>query len=98
MITASSKVIDASRVLTIAEAVKKEKKFFPTEDDRFRPLGFNIKYRVGEKIQELIFIGHLWDRRLKIYNKGAGNIMEAVSAEVENEIVKLITYFRDYYF
>jgi hypothetical protein len=39
-----------SKVQTIAEAVKKEKKLFPTEDDRYRPVGFKIKYRVRDKI------------------------------------------------
>jgi len=37
-----------TKVQSIAEAVKKEKKLFPTEDDRYRPLGFKIKYRVGD--------------------------------------------------
>lgn len=40
-------MIDVSRVKSIAEAVKKENKLFPAEVDRYRPLGFNIKYRVG---------------------------------------------------
>jgi hypothetical protein len=82
----------------MAEAVKKEKKLFPTEDDRYRPLGFKIKYRVGDKIQKLKFIGHLWDRRLDIISQGAGDVVEVVSPQVEKEMVKLITYFRDYFF
>jgi hypothetical protein len=83
----------------MAEAVKKEKKLFPTEDDRYRPLGFKIKYRVGgDKIQKLKIIGHLWDRRLEIISQGADDVVEAVSPQVEKEIVKLIIYFRDYFF
>jgi hypothetical protein len=30
----------------MAETVKKEKKLFPAEEDMYRPLVFNIKYRV----------------------------------------------------
>ena len=56
--------IDVSRIQSKAEEVKKEKRLFPTEDDRFRPLGFNIKYRAGERVQELKIVGHLWDRQL----------------------------------
>ena len=82
----------------MAEAVKKEKKLFPTEDDRFRPLGFNIKYRAGENIQELKIIGHLWDRQLEISNQLGDNVMEIFSPQVEKEMVKLIAYFRDYFF
>ena len=82
----------------MAEPVKKEKKLFPTEDDRFRPLGFNIKYRAKENIQELKIIGHLWDRQLEISNQLADNVMEIFSPQVEKEMVKLIAYFRDYFF
>jgi hypothetical protein len=38
------------------------------------PLGFSIEYRVGEEeIQELIIIGHLWNRRLDIRHNGFGD-------------------------
>ena len=35
-------MIDVSRVKSIAEALKKENRMFPTEGDRYKPLGFNI--------------------------------------------------------
>ncbi len=90
--------IDVSRIQLVAEGIKQEKKLFPTEDDRYRPLGFMIKYRVGEKVQKLIVIGHLWNRRLDIIHNGDGGIVEEVGPQVEREMVKIITFFRDFYF
>ena len=87
-----------SRIQSKAEEVKKEKRLFPTEDDRFRPLGFNIKYRAGERVQELKIVGHLWDRQLEISNQLDGDIVDIFSPQVEKEMVKLIAYFKDYFF
>ena len=62
------------------------------------PIGFSVRYRAVEKIHRLIFVGHLWNRRLEIYHLSRSNLIEVISPQIEISIVKLVSYFRDYYF
>jgi hypothetical protein len=42
----------------MAEAIKNEKNLISNDNDKYTPLGFNIRYKVGIKIQNLMIIGH----------------------------------------
>ena len=91
--------IDVSRIKSMAEALKKENMLLPRDIDRYRSIEFAIRYTFAGNHRLLCVIGHFWNKKLEIkQNIAWQRIWEPDNPQLNNDLVELIIFFRDYFF